>query len=242
MYCFHNLDIIFLILIVIKFITGKPQVGSILNYCEVWCPVLITISIESLTKYHHLVPQILSFFTALTSMFLWGLRLMVLCQDYVSRNAKFSSVKSTIRMLVFCFQSIILYFELSSTLVIIFISVSSGLLFIAFVLSLTIIENIDEELEYLHHLKCACATCFYISIIVVQFLNQHEYLLIVSLLIAFGCERIGIWKFLFEIKYTILLNRVSKYQGDEDLIILLSIVGGAHTLKPNGIENLKGRF
>ena len=69
---------------------------------------------------------------------------MVLCQDYVSRNAKFTSIKSSIRMTVFCFQSVILYFELTNTLVIVFIGVSSGLLLIAFVLSLVIIENVDE--------------------------------------------------------------------------------------------------
>ena len=84
-------------------------------------------------------------------------------------------------------------------------------------------------------MKCACATSFYVSMIFVQFMNQHNYLLVASLLFAFICERLGVWKFIFEIKYNILLDRVNNYQGDEDLIVLLGIVGSTHALKPNGV-------
>lgn len=135
----YYLDLLYVILLINKFISGRSIMTYFLAYCQVWCPILITISIQSISKYTHIAAILLSLFTAFTSMLLWAARLMIINQDYISRNAKLSSIKSSIRMLVFCIQSILLYFEITDWLATIFISVSAGLILVAFILSITII-------------------------------------------------------------------------------------------------------
>ena len=106
---------------------------------------------------------------------------------------------------------------------------------VAFVLSLVIIENVDEELEYLHFVKCAFALVFYATLLVVHFIPQPGYLLLVVPFLCLFLEQLGMFKVIFEIKYNMLLDRVSKHEGDQDLVILLEIVGGAYKMKADGV-------
>lgn len=178
----------------------------------------------------------LSFFTIITSALLWLARIFVIKQYYLSKNAKLSSYKSTIRMLLFCFQSGILYFPSTKIIELIFITVSLALVTMSFIISLIIIENIDEQLEYFHYLKSSFSILFYLSLLVGYLLPNLNFLLFFSLLLFIFVQHIGVLKTFFEIKYNYLLDRVAGRQNDQDLVILLEIVGVS-----NKSNELRGR-
>lgn len=116
-------------------------------YCEVWCPMLISLSLQQLFNHHdHVLERILSFFTIFTSLILWIIKITFLNEDCTSKNAKFTNIKSLIRMVLFSFQNILLYYPLTNQSSLIFVAVSLSFACISFVVSLTIIENIDEEI------------------------------------------------------------------------------------------------
>lgn len=67
---------------------------------------------------------------------------------------------------------------------------------------------------------------------IIYFIPEADYLVILVPIFFIFLERISVFKIIFEMKYNILLDRVFKHQGEEDLIILLEIVGGTPKMKP----------
>jgi hypothetical protein len=106
--------------------------------------MFISISLQSLFKHdEHVFETILSFIAIFTCALLWIIKITFLNQDCTSKNAKFTNIKSLIRMVLFSFQNILLYFTLTNESSVIFVTVSLSFACISFVVSLIMIENID---------------------------------------------------------------------------------------------------
>lgn len=100
--------------------------------------MVVTVSVESLRNYHPTTLTVLSALSIISSTFIWALRVLVIKQDYLSCNAKLSSIKSTLRLVLFMAQSALVFFPSTEKTLMSLVGISLGLSLVMLVLSTSI--------------------------------------------------------------------------------------------------------
>ena len=198
--------------------------GHMFLYTDITYPCILSItvsSINSISPVPVLAQGCLVIFLALA---LGLVRILFINQDFSSREARISNIKSIVSMMVYTTQTFLLLMTPTPTIVLVFMLVSVCLHSVSFLVSFFLIENINEELEYLFFLKCSFLVTFYACLFSSSQRQGLDFMCIFGIIFQLFNLRAGLLKSIFEYKYDRLLSKLKITQTEEDLVIILEVV------------------